>query len=66
MATTRISFSYPEEYKEKLQMLAEDSSRTLSSYIQDLFRKHLENKGLIKPKIKNMKRIKKNIKRKKK
>lgn len=45
MASTRLSFSYPEELKEKLMSLAENAEggkRTLSSYIQNILVKHIE------------------------
>ena len=48
MATTRMSFSYPEEYKEKLLVLAKQDARTLSSYVQKIFMEHLEEKEMIK------------------
>ncbi len=42
MSTTRMSFSYPQEMKKKLQSLAKDDCRTLSSYIQRVLADHLE------------------------
>lgn len=42
MASTRISFSYPKEMKEKLSNLAKNDCRSLSSYIQIILQKHLD------------------------
>jgi len=38
MAATRMSFSYPEEMKQKLEVLAEKDNRSLSSFIQILLK----------------------------
>ena len=43
MAATRLSFSYPEELKEKLQKLATKDSRTLSSYVQKVLAEHIDD-----------------------
>ncbi len=45
MAATRLSFSYPENLKEKLTALAENAEggrRTLSSYVQNILITHIE------------------------
>lgn len=38
MAATRMSFSYPEEMKQKLEVLADKDNRSLSSFIQILLK----------------------------
>lgn len=38
-----MSFSYPQEMKDKLLKLAQKDSRTLSSYIQKILHKHMDN-----------------------
>lgn len=42
MAATRLSFSYPEEMKNAIQKLADKDSRSLSSYVQRVLTKHIE------------------------
>lgn len=42
MTTTRMSFSYPQKMKDKLQLLAERDCRSLSSYVQKILAAHLE------------------------
>lgn len=43
MAATRLSFSYPEKMRDKLQTLAKKDGRSLSSYVQRILTKHLSN-----------------------
>ena len=43
---TRMSFSYPEEYKEALQGLADADDRSMSAYVKKIFKKHLEENGI--------------------
>ena len=50
MSATRLSFSYPEELKESLKKLAKRENRTLSSYVQNLLAKHIEEKTINKTK----------------
>ncbi|MDP8268218.1 MAG: hypothetical protein P9L97_05765 [Candidatus Tenebribacter davisii] len=42
MAATRLSFSYPEELKEKIMELALRDGRTLSSYVQKVLVEDIE------------------------
>lgn len=42
----RMSFSYPEEMKDKLTMLAKKDCRSLSGYIQKVLYEHLKTKGV--------------------
>jgi len=42
MAAVRMSFSYPEEMKESLVLLADTDKRTLSQYIQLILNEHIE------------------------
>ena len=46
MTATRLSFSYPEELKEKLQTLAIKDSRSLSSYVQKILLEHIDNERM--------------------
>jgi len=43
MAATRLSFSYPEKMKKRLIVLAKKDSRSLSSYVQSILAKHIED-----------------------
>lgn len=68
MAATRLSFSYPEELKEKLLELAnnaEGGKRTLSSYVQNVLIKHIEeNEVQVKTSEPASKPVKKKTRRK--
>lgn len=54
MAATRMSFSFPDELKEKMQELADKEDRTVSAYIKLVLTKHL--KSVNKPKKTKRKR----------
>ena len=43
MASTRMSFSYPQDMKDKLSLLAKQDCRSLSSYIQRVLQSHLND-----------------------
>lgn len=45
MAATRLSFSYPENMKEKLIQLAKKDGRSLSGYVQRILASHIEEKS---------------------
>lgn len=63
MATTRLSFSYPQEQKDALLKLAETDGRKLSNYVQkvlgDHITKHAEPAEPAEPKKKKKKRVRK-------
>lgn len=43
MSSARLSFSYPEKLKTKLQALAKKDNRSVSSYIQDVLIRHIKD-----------------------
>jgi predicted DNA-binding protein len=47
MASARMSFSYPDKFRNPLVSLAKNDGRTLSSYVQQILKKHLEEKGVL-------------------
>ena len=55
---TRISFSYSEELKKKLQMLAKNDKRSLSSYIQKILSDHVAEELPLPVRKKKTKKIK--------
>jgi len=61
MAATRLSFSYPEDMKRKLLILAKKDNRSLSSYVQNILSDHIDvNKPA--PKKKKVKKSQKSQK----
>lgn len=50
MAATRISFSYPEEMRKKLEEMAKEDNRSLSSFVQILLREGIEKRNRAKKK----------------
>jgi predicted DNA-binding protein len=52
MTAARMSFSYPDDMKDKLTELAKQDCRSLSSYIQKVLLAHLENNPIEVPKKK--------------
>ena len=59
MAATRLSFSYPEAMKKRLQVLAKKDNRSLSSYVQNVLSDHIETKTPKTPKKKKVKKSQK-------
>jgi metal-responsive CopG/Arc/MetJ family transcriptional regulator len=43
--TTRLSFSYPEEMKKELQVMARQDNRSLSSFVQILLREGIARRS---------------------
>jgi len=67
MSVVRMSFCYSQEMKDELSKLAKKDARSLSSYVQMIFKEHLEKKGCFseeptenKPKKKKRKKKAKN------
>lgn len=60
----RMSFSYPDEMKDKLKKLADEDCRSLSGYVQKVLTEHIESRRVTTPEKKKRKVKNARVKRK--